>query len=353
MNDSDPTNKIIVQPLSTIDHLPISQNPAAVFIAQLKSENSKRSMKRYLNQMAQLLGVQPMYAEAVGERPKMGRRPKSEEITYLACPWADLRKQHTMAVVAKLSDVYAPATVNGMLSALRQVLYYAWDLGQMTAEDYRRAVNIQNITSSTLPVGRDISMGEMLALTNACTADVAANGRLKVAGIRDVAIIGVLYTCGLRRSEVANLELKHFEADAAKLSIIGGKGRKDRTVYLANGALEALNDWLAVRGDEAGALFMPVNKSDKIQRRAMTNQAIYNVLMKRGKEAGVKDFAAHDFRRTFAGDMLDRGVDIVTVQKMMGHADPKTTSRYDRRPERTKQDAANKLHFPYTKKGLG
>ena len=74
------------------------------------------------------------------------------------------------------------------------------------------------------------------------------------------------------------------------------------------------------------------------------------MLGKRGAEAGVKDFSAHDFRRTFVGDLLDRGVDISVVSKLAGHSDPKTTARYDRRPEATKRDAAAKLHFPYTRR---
>lgn len=74
------------------------------------------------------------------------------------------------------------------------------------------------------------------------------------------------------------------------------------------------------------------------------------MLKRRADQAEVSDFSLHDFRRTFVGDLLDQGADIVTVQKLAGHASSKTTSRYDRRDEGTKREAASKLHFPYRRR---
>mgnify|MGYP002351421843 FL=1 len=82
----------------------------------------------------------------------------------------------------------------------------------------------------------------------------------------------------------------------------------------------------------------------------MTHQAIYNMLNKRIEQAGIKDFSPHDLRRTFISDMLDAGADIATVAKMVGHASVTTTARYDRRPEKAKQQAAELLSFPYTRR---
>jgi len=70
-------------------------------------------------------------------------------------------------------------------------------------------------------------------------------------------------------------------------------------------------------------------------------------LMKRAQQAGVKAFSAHDFRRTFISDLLDANVDVVTVQKLAGHASPETVSIYDRRGEESKRKAVEWLHVPY------
>lgn len=60
----------------------------------------------------------------------------------------------------------------------------------------------------------------------------------------------------------------------------------------------------------------------------------------------------HDFRRSFAGNLLDAQVDLATVQRLMGHASPLTTSNYDRRPAEVQRSALSKLHVPYTQRAL-
>jgi site-specific recombinase XerD len=98
-------------------------------------------------------------------------------------------------------------------------------------------------------------------------------------------------------------------------------------------------------------LRLPIVKGGKIKAHRMTDQAVHIALKKRARQARVKAFPPHDLRRTFASVMLDAGADISTVQKMMGHADPSTTARYDRHGEETKRKAASLLHFPYGRRG--
>lgn len=132
------------------------------------------------------------------------------------------------------------------------------------------------------------------------------------------------------------------------LTVRSSKGDKDRTTYLDDGAAAALEDWLKWRGDEPGALFYPTRKGGKLEARRMTDQAVLDILQQRGKEAQIPSFSPHDFRRTFIINLLDRGADISTVQKLAGHASPVTAARYDdRRGEAAKCRAASLLHTPY------
>lgn len=74
-------------------------------------------------------------------------------------------------------------------------------------------------------------------------------------------------------------------------------------------------------------------------------------MQKRREQTRIRSFSLHDLRRTFAGDLLDAGADLSTVQDLMGHADPRTTKGYDRRGERRKRDAADLLHVPFVARG--
>ena len=287
--------------LRVASSLPLDRHPAAVYLAGLASERSRRVTAQALRTITALL---------------TGEDPQRADILLL--DWGALRYPHTAAIRARLMETYRPATVNRLLSALRGVLKEAWRLGYMSAEDYQRAVDVRNIKGETLPAGRELAQGELLALVEVCKADPSP------AGIRDAAILGLLYTCGLRRAELVSLDVGDFEPENGRLSVRAGKGRKQRSVYVQGGARQALLDWLRWCR-EAGPLFVPVNKGGNMGNRRMNAQSIYDMLKKRGDQASVKPFSPHDLRRTFVGDMLDRGVDIATVANIAGHAQ----RRYD------------------------
>lgn len=348
MNTIAPNEPILDKPQ------PKDRNAAAVYVASLPAESGRRTQAQALRVIAQALGTDPDHLN-----------------------WGALRYQHTAAIRAKIAQTYSPATANKILSALRQTLKQAWLLGQMTAEEYSRAIELEPVTGETLRAGRELSTSEILALMTACQKDKNQN-----AGTRDAAIIALLYAAGLRRDEVVKLGVENYDPETGKL-IITGKRNKQRTAYITNGAGDALHDWLTIRGSEPGPLFVEVNKGGKvlIEREsmivkpfrkvsgvdvpnkkagqtiyrggAMTSQAIYNMLAKRAQAAGIKNFSPHDVRRTFIAHLLDAGADIATVSKMAGHANIQTTARYDKRPEEAKRKAAELLHVPYKTQKVG
>jgi integrase len=146
------------------------------------------------------------------------------------------------------------------------------------------------------------------------------------ADVRDAALIAILRGRGIRRAEAVNLEKADFNLSTGALEIREGKGKKDRTVYLPEPAHALVEKWLSLRGEEPGPLLFPIRKGGKIQFRRMTDDRVLKILQRRAFLAGVDSFSPHDFRRTFCSDLLDAGVDIVTVQKLAGHASPVTTA---------------------------
>jgi len=295
-----------------------STNPALVYLAGL-AESGRRTQAQALSVIANMLTSNP-------------------DITV--CNWAALRFQYTSAIRSKLVEIYAPATVNKMLCSLRGTLKAAWLLGQMTGEEYHKAIDIEGVKVVTLPAGRELGGGEIAALMRACEDDHTQ------AGARDAAIIALLYAGGLRREELITLNLSDYDPGAGRL-LIRGKRDKERFCYVNDGTTGALTDWLVIRGYKPGPLFLPINKGGAQIQRRMTTPAIYNLLTKRADQAGIKKFSPHDLRRSFVSDLLDAGADIATVAKMAGHASMTTTARYDRRPEEAKYKAAGLLHIPY------
>jgi integrase len=302
---------------------PLDQNPAAVYLAGL-SKGSRRTMSGALDTIAGMVSNGQHNARTFD--------------------WAGLRFQHTAAIRAELAERVSFTTANKMLSALRGTLKAAWKLGQMSAEEYHQARSIESLKGETVPAGRAITPGELAALLDGCGNDPSA------AGARDGAIIAVLYSCGLRRAELVGLDLADYNQDAGELTVRAGKGRKERICPAVNGAADALADWVDVRGDEPGPLFYSVKGAHKGNR--LTTQAIYKLLGKRAGQAGISHISPHDLRRTVAGDLLDAGADLVTVQKLLGQSDVNTTARYDRRPEAAKRKAVELLHVPYRRRSL-
>ena len=292
-------------------------NPAAVYLASLAKGPGRAAMRSSLAKVAGILGY-----------------------PINACPWSSLRHEHVAAIRARLADAYAPASANKMLSAIRGTLRAAWRMEQMSTDDYTRAVDVSNIRGSRLPAGRALDGGELRALFDTCADGTAS-------GARDAAALALMFGCGLRRDEAAGATVTDYNTDSGELRILG-KGNRERTAYATGGGKRALDAWLAIRGQGGGPILAPVNKGGTVDVGVgLSGQALRKRIVRRAAQAGIPATSPHDLRRSFVTAALEAGADVAMVQKLVGHASPQTTVRYDRRPEAAKAAAARLVHVPY------
>jgi integrase/recombinase XerD len=219
------------------------------------------------------------------------------------------------------------------------VLRAAFRLELMTERDFRAASDLPPIRGARLRAGRALTAAELLRVF-AC----AGSGPV---GQRNAAALALLYGAGLRRAELCALDLAAVELATGTIRV-AGKGRVERLVYVPAGAVAAVADWLEVRGREPGPLLWAAAADRRtLEARAMAPSAVYSLCSRVAARAGIPPFRPHDLRRTWAGDLLDAGLDLATVQALAGHRNVQTTAGYDRRAERTKMRARDLLLVPY------
>ena len=172
------------------------RRPELVYLASL-APTGRRTMGQGLRCAAELL--------APGSSPS-------------SFPWAALTYAHTAALRTALAAKYAPATANKVLAAVRGVVKEAWRLGLIDAETLNRVRDVKRVQGSRLPAGREVPSGELVALLGACEAAGPS-------GVRDAALVALLYGVGLRRAEAAALDVAAFTGEGVEVL---GKGNRER-----------------------------------------------------------------------------------------------------------------------------
>lgn len=259
--------------------------PADAYLAGL-APGSRRTMRQALRWIA--------------EDYSMGR---ANERSF---PWAFLRYEQTQEIRTRLAGRYAAKTANKMLSALRGVLKECWRLQQIGVEELHRACDLKPVTGPSKPAGRYLTQAQVDVLL------------MHGDNMRDRYLVRFMVTTGLRRAEVAAVRWQDFRIDGAGQSVrVYGKGAKVRYVPVPQDTWARLpreNGW---RPEDLVFKVSPAR--------------IWQILRAMSFDADMPPVSPHDLRRTYATRLLDAGVDLPTVQRLMGHADPKTTSNYDRR----------------------
>lgn len=164
-------------------------------------------------------------------------------------------------------------------------------------------------------------------------------------GVRNRAMLEVLYSCGLRVSELCDLRLSKLNVADRWVSVIG-KGNKERLVPIGKKALQAIDDYLA---QYRSALVPQPGHEDIIflgrQGRSMSRQMAFTMIRRASILAGVrKTVSPHTFRHSFATHLMESGADLRAVQEMLGHASITTTEIYTHLDRRFLRDQIEKYH---------
>lgn len=255
-------------------------------------------------------------------------------------PWLTLRYKDVANIRTQLHRAdKSTNTINTTLAAIRGVLKEGFLTGQYPAIEWQRIQAVERATGKPLPAGRRLSGTEIIRLYTVCQDDSAI-------GKRDAAILALMAYAGLRRSEVAVLNVGDYSPRNGQLVVRIGKGQKHRELLLPMPARHLLRQWLQHRGNTPGAMFSQLAKnSNFIVTKTLTAQNIYSLLLRRAKQAGIAHCSPHDLRRTFVTRLLDQGVDINTTRQLAGHEHLQTTVLYDRRHIKTQRQAMVNFSF--------
>lgn len=146
-------------------------------------------------------------------------------------------------------------------------------------------------------------------------------------GIRDYAVLEILYSCGLRVSEAANLQINQINEQEEIINILG-KGKKERIVPIRKSALKAVKTYISEVRNKHLVIDKKAVFIDKNGKR-MSRQALYNIVINNAKLAGIqKEIHPHTLRHSFATHLLDNGADLRVVQELLGHTNIGTTQIY-------------------------
>lgn len=167
---------------------------------------------------------------------------------------------------------------------------------------------------------------EVERLLNAIPADSSPQH------MRDYAIIELLFSSGLRVSELVGLNRDHINTTRREFTV-RGKGQKDRPIFISGRAARAIDEYCATRNDSLPALFLNYSRNNNTDSsgnyRRLSSRSIQRMIEKYARLAGItKRVTPHTMRHSYATDLLMNGADIRSVQSMLGHSDISTTQVY-------------------------
>ncbi|MEK9185484.1 MAG: site-specific tyrosine recombinase/integron integrase [Patescibacteria group bacterium] len=231
------------------------------------------------------------------------------------------------------TDTLTKKTQNYYLIALRAFLKYLarQNIKSLPAE----RIELAKVSERSLDL---ITPTELNRLLQAPDGD-------KLKDLRDRAILELLFSTGLRVSELCSLS-RDIDLNNDELSI-RGKGGKVRLVFLSDQVKQILKNYLNKRKDMDDALFVNLDRNTKSKKAqtGLTSRSIQNIVKHYAIKAGIsKKVTPHVIRHVFATDLLSNGADLRSVQTLLGHANINTTQIYTHVTDRQLRDIHRKFH---------
>lgn len=220
----------------------------------------------------------------------------------------DLREWLTDLAIERLNET----SRRRYLSSIRGFFKFLAMEGHISADPTGNLVS----PGKTFYLPRFLNSAEIEKLLAAPNTETAV-------GLRDRTIFEVMYACGLRVSELANLKLGEIDLESGVVTTTG-KGSKTRKIPIGGSAIEWLRRYFSVR--------KPKDRVEKLflgeRGRPLDRHAIHRVIKEYATECGFEGVSAHTLRHSFATHLVQNDADIRSVQQMLGHADISTTQIY-------------------------
>lgn len=254
----------------------------------------------------------------------------------LGVDWTKLDKENVLRFIDHKIETVQFSTANNYITVLKLFARECFYNDVIDSITYHSIKNIKKYKGIPPDKGRALQLNEIRKIK--LYFSKARNGR----ELRNFAIFALGIGCGLRRAEISALNIEHLKGKKLQIS---GKGNKSRNTYLSKFTLDAIMAWRKQLPQKKGALFVHVTKGDKIKSERLGIKGVHYVIKDIQDKCKLPCFTTHDLRRTFATTLLQANIDIFTVQDLLGHSDPMTTKRYDKRGDYEKIKAIQSLPF--------
>jgi integrase/recombinase XerC len=279
------------------------------FIDYLRTQKgySDHTVKNYQVDLDHFLKFLANREESAGKREIA---PELESIDFLV-----IREY-----LGKLYGRYKRSTIARKLSAIRSFFYFLERKGLVQGNP---AADISSPKQGRY-IPTHLPVDEMFRL-------LEGPDRAKPLGLRDLAILEVLYSCGIRVSELSGLNLSGIDSDQRLVKVVG-KGNKERIIPIGRKALRAIQDYVeatlplrkkAERDLQDEPLFI------NFRGGRLSTRSIGRIVKKYANQCGLMtEITPHSLRHTFATHLLDGGADLRSVQELLGHVSLSTTQKY-------------------------